>query len=250
VVRQGRGRTTVDRAGECRGDRSRDVAETPKETHWSYRLMAKADGASSATVQRTGPPGAHAPSRGDVKLCNDERFDEKLVDVVGLYLNRPRERAHPVQRLQAQRDHDLFAALNVLTGSVIGQVLAPTPPHGVPQVPAHDRQGSQRLQGHLILDNYATHKHENVQAWIAKHPRFELHVTPTSSSWLNLVKIFFGKLTDKATSGVLNAVPDLIAAIDAYQTNKHPEPFIWIATTEHLLEKVRRGRATLEAITS
>lgn len=106
---------------------------------------------------------------------------------------------------------------------------------------------------HLILDNYATHKHPAVEAWLAKHPRFHLHFTPTSSSWLNLVEVFFGKLTDKALRrGVFTSVPDLIAAIDAYlaATNQDPQPFVWTATAEQILEKVRRGRVALDAITN
>jgi transposase len=109
----------------------------------------------------------------------------------------------------------LFAALDVLTGSVIGQCL---PRHRHPEflkfLRTLDRQVPNGLQVHLVLDSYATHKHENVTTWLAKHPRFHLHFTPTSSSWLNLVEIFFGKLTDKAIRrGVFRSVPDLI---DAY----------------------------------
>ena len=106
---------------------------------------------------------------------------------------------------------------------------------------------------HLIVDNYATHKHPNVKAWLAKHPRFHLHFTPTSSSWLNLVERFFGELTDKAIRrGIFNCVPDLIAAIEAYlkANNDNPTPFVWTATAEAILDKVRRGRVTLDTITN
>ena len=116
-----------------------------------------------------------------------------------------------------------------------------------------DKEVPKGLHVHLILDNYATHKHDNVTTWLAKHPRFHLHFTPTSSSWLNLVEIFFGKLTHKAIRrGVFRSVPDLIDAIDAYlaANNKHPEPFVWTATAEQILAKVRRGRVTLDAITN
>jgi transposase len=104
-----------------------------------------------------------------------------------------------------------------------------------------------------ILDNYATHKHPNVQAWLAKHPRFQLHFTPTSSSWLNQIEIFFSKLTAKAIRrGVFPSVPDLIEAIDGYlaATNTNPKPFIWTKTTQQILEKVQRGRVTLNSITN
>jgi len=116
-----------------------------------------------------------------------------------------------------------------------------------------DREVPKGLQIHLILDNYATHKHANVKTWLAKHPRFHLHFTPISSSWVNLVERFCGTLTDKAIRrGVFQSVPDLIAAIDAYlqANNQDPEPFVWTATADSILQKVRRGRITLDAITN
>jgi transposase len=114
-----------------------------------------------------------------------------------------------------------------------------------------DRQVPKGLRVHLILDNYATHNHPNIRAWLEKHPRFELHFTPTSSSWLNMVEIFFGRLTNKAIRrGTFHNVPDLIQAIETYLAahNQDPKPFLWTATTEQILEKVRRGRVTLQAI--
>jgi transposase len=148
----------------------------------------------------------------------------------------------------------LFAALDVLTGSVIGQCL---PRHRHVEflkfLRTIDRQVPKRLQVHLILDNYATHKHPNVKAWLAKHPRFQLHFTPTSGSRLNQVEIFFGQITDKAIRrGAFESVPDLIEAIQTYLTahNENPQPFSWTATSEKILEKVRRGRVTLDGITS
>ena len=111
-----------------------------------------------------------------------------------------------------------------------------------------DKQVPAGLQIHLILDNYATHKHENVRKWLSKHPRFHLHFTPTSNSWLNLIERWFGKLTDKAIRrGVFHSVPDLIDAIEAYlnATNDSPTPFVWTATTDQILDKVRRGRVAL-----
>jgi len=148
----------------------------------------------------------------------------------------------------------LFAALSLLDGCVIGdckprhrhqefirflkQIDAATPP---------------ALELHLIVDNYGTHKHPNVTAWLAKHPRFHLHFTPTSSSWLNLVERWFRNLTDKAIRrGVFPSVPDLIAAIEAYLEahNDDPKPFVWTATAEDILAKVRRGRVALTQIAS
>src|SRR5512142_647524 len=148
----------------------------------------------------------------------------------------------------------LFAALDVLTGAVIGQCL---PRH------RHDeflvflrriqREVPRGLQVHLILDNYATHSHPDVQAWLAKHPRFHLHFTPTSSSWLNLVERWFRNLTDKRLRrGSFNSVADLIAAIEEYLTihNEDPKPFVWTATSDSILAKVRRGRVALQKVVS
>jgi transposase len=143
----------------------------------------------------------------------------------------------------------LFAALNVLTGVVVGQCL---PRHRHEEflkfLKTIDKQTPQGLDIHLILDNYATHKHGNVRAWLAKHPRFHLHFTPTSSSWLNLVERWFRDLTDKALRrGVFHSVPDLIVAIETYlqANNDNPKPFVWTASADAILEKVRRGRVAL-----
>src|SRR5665811_986434 len=177
-----------------------------------------------------------------------ERFEQKLADVVGLYLNPPEraivlsmdeksqiqalDRTQPSLPIKPGRagtmTHDykrngtttLFAALNVLTGSVIGQCL-PRHRHSefLTFLRTIDRTVPKGLQIHLILDNYATHTHPNVKAWLAKHPRFHLHFTPTSSSWVNMVESFFSQLTNKAIRrGVFTSVPDLIAAIDTYLT--------------------------------
>jgi transposase len=140
--------------------------------------------------------------------------------------------------------------LEVLTGRVIGQCL-PRHRHGefLKFLRTIDREVPEGLQIHLILDNYGTHKHENVNKWLAKHPRFHLHFIPTSSSWLNMVERWFGKLTDKTIRrGVFHSVPDLVAAIETYlqATNDNPEPFVWTQTAEQILEKVRRGRVALK----
>ena len=146
----------------------------------------------------------------------------------------------------------LFAALNVLTGVVIGQCL---PRHRHEELLVFlrrvNREVAKPLQVHLILDNYATHKHPDVRAWLARNPRFHLHFTPTSSSWLNLVERWFRELTDKALRrGSFNSVPDLISSIEEYMAahNDDPTPFVWTATAESILEKVRRGRVTLQAV--
>ena len=138
----------------------------------------------------------------------------------------------------------------MLSGRVIGQCL---PRHHNVEflkfLRTIDREVPEGLQIHLILDNYGTHKHENVNKWLAKHPRFHLHFIPTSSSWLNMVERWFGKLTDKAIRrGVFDSVPDLITAIDAYlaANNTNPTPFVWTQTAEQILDKVRRGRVALQ----
>ena len=146
----------------------------------------------------------------------------------------------------------LFAALNVLTGVVIGQCL---PRHRSGEflkfLRTIDRQVPKGLQIHMILDNYGTHTHDNVVAWLDKHPRFRLHLILRSSSWLNMVERWFRELTEKAIRrGVFKSVPDMIAAIEAYlqANNNDPKPFVWIATAEEILEKVSRGRVALVSI--
>jgi transposase len=282
VVRPGRGRKPSIPAETIAEIVHATLHDTPAgETHWSCRSMAKAKGVSPATVQRIWSARGLKPHRVETfKLSNDTRFEEKLVDVVGLYLNPPEnaivlcmdeksqiqalDRTQPSLPLKKGRagtmTHDskrngtttLFAALAVLTGVVIGQCL---PRHRhiefLKFLRTLDREIPKGLEIHLILDNYSTHKHENVKKWLAKHPRFHLHFTPTSSSWLNLIERWFGKLTDKAIRrGVFQSVPDLIAAIEAYlqATNDNPEPFIWTATADEILAKVQRGRVTLNQL--
>jgi transposase len=284
AVRPGRGRKPSIPASKVEEIVEATLHETPAdETHWSCRSMAARAGVSSATVQRIWAARGLKPHRVKTfKLSNDPKFEEKLVDVVGLYLNPPEnaivlcmdeksqiqalDRTQPSLPIKPGRagtmTHDykrngtttLFAALDVLTGSVIGQCL-PRHRHGefLKFLKTIDREVPRGLNVHLILDNYATHNHPNVRAWLAKHPRFELHFTPTSSSWLNIVEIFFGRLTDKAIRrGIFHSVPDLIDAIQAYLAthNDDPQPFRWTATTEQILVKVRRGRVTLDPIAS
>jgi transposase len=255
----------------------------PGETHWSCRSMAKRAGVSSSTVQRIWSARGIQPHRVETfKLSTDPRFEEKFVDVVGLYMNPPEravvlsmdeksqiqalDRTQPSLPMKPGRagtmTHDykrngtttLFAALDVLSGTVIGQCL---PRHRHTEfltfLKTIDREVPRGLEIHMILDNYATHSHPKVNAWLARHPRFHLHFTPTSSSWLNMVEIFFGQLTDKAIRrGIFHSVPDLITAIEAYLAahNDNPQPFVWTASTDKILDKVRRGRITLEQITN
>jgi transposase len=251
------------------------------QTHWSCRTMAARVGLSPATVQRVWAARGLKPHLVKTfKLSNDPRFEEKLIDVVGLYLAPPdkaivlcldeKSSVQALDRTQpslpmtkgraATMTHDykrngtttLFAALDVLTGKVIGQCL---PRHRHTEflrfLRKIERQTPKGLQLHLICDNYATHKHPDVQAWLAKNPRVHMHFTPTSSSWLNLVERWFRELTDKALRrGVFHSVPDLIARIEEYLAahNDDPKPFIWTATADEILAKVARGRVALQAV--
>jgi len=282
-VSQGRGRKATIAQEVI--DRIVDLTQnsTPVgETHWSTRTMAEQVGVSKDTVQRVWSARGLKPHLVKTfKLSNDPRFEEKLIDVVGLYLNPPEraivlcvdekssvqalDRSQPslpmVKGRAATMTHDykrngtttLFAALDVLTGTVIGSCL---PKHRHTEflkfLNVIDGEVPKGLDVHLILDNYSTHKHANVQAWLGKHPRFHLHFTPTSSSWLNLVERWFRELTEKALRrGVFHSVPDLITAIEAYLNahNKNPKPFVWTATAEDILTKVARGRVALHAVT-
>jgi transposase len=188
-----------------------------------------------------------------VVLCMDEKSQIQALDRTQASLPMKKGRAGTMTHdYKRNGTTTLFAALNVLTGVVIGQCL-PRHRNGefLKFLRRIDKEVPKSLQVHLICDNYGTHKHPNVTAWLAKHPRFHLHFTPTSSSWLNLVERWFRELTDKAVRrGVFGSVPDLVAAIEAYlaANNENPKPFEWTATAEEILEKVRRGRVALEAI--
>ena len=251
------------------------------QTHWSCRTMAERAGVSKDTVQRIWNELGLQPHRVDTfKVSNDPAFTEKLIDVVGLYLDPPekamvlcmdeKSQIQALDRTQASlplkpgragtMTHDykrngtttLFAALDVLTGKVIGQCL---PRHRHEEflkfLKTIDREVPRGLQVHLSLDNYATHKHENVQRWLKQHKRFHLHFTPTSSSWLNQVERWFRDLTEKnLRRGIFGSVPDLIASIDTYlqANNDNPKAYVWTATAEDILAKVARARATLDQV--
>jgi transposase len=282
VVRAGRGRKPSIPQATVEAIVHATLREKPPgETHWSCRTMAKAQGVSPATVQRVWAARGLKPHLVKTfKLSNDKRFEEKLIDVVGLYLDPPDkavvlcmdeksqiqalDRTQPSLPMKKGRagtmTHDykrngtttLFAALNVLTGIVIGDCL---PRHRHEEflkfLRRIDREVPKGLAVHMVLDNYATHKHPNVKAWLEKHPRFHLHFTPTSSSWLNMVERWFRELDDKAIRrGVFGSVPSLIAAIEEYleANNDDPKGFVWTATAEQILEKVQRGRIALDQI--
>jgi transposase len=255
---------------------------TPEgETHWSTRTMAARVGVSKDSVRRLWSELGLKPHRVDTfKVSNDPRFEEKLIDVVGLYLNPPDkamvfcfdeksqvqalDRTQPSLPMKPGRagtmTHDykrhgtttLFAALNVLTGNVIGKCFdRHRHDEFLRFLRLVDTQVPRGLQIHMILDNYGTHTHPDVKGWLTKHPRFHLHFTPTSSSWLNQVERFFGEITSKAIRrGVFHSVDSLIASIDQYLQahNADPVPFEWTATAEQILDKVRRARTTLRTL--
>jgi len=250
-------------------------------THWSTRSLAKAQGISHATVQRIWDAHGLQPHRVETfKLSRDKRFVEKLSDVVGVYLNPPDkavilcvdeksqiqalDRTQPGLPIKKGRcgtmTHDykrngtttLFAALNTLEGTVIGTCY---PRHRNVEFRKFLRQIDasipSELDIHLILDNYGTHKHPKVRAWLAKHRRFHPHFTPTSSSWLNLVERWFRELTDKRIRrGSFPSVPELIAAITEFieANNDAPKPFVWTASVEKILAKISRCKAILETV--
>ena len=283
-VRAGRGRKPGISAGKVEEIVRLTLHEKPAgATHWSCRSMAKVVGVSSATVQRVWSGRGLKPHLVKTfKLSNDPAFEEKLIDVVGLYLNPPEQAValcmdekssiQALDRTQASlpmtkgragtttSDYKrngtttLFAALNALDGTVIGSCMDQhRHVEFLKFLRTVDKEVPRNFAVHMILDNYATHKHKNVKAWLAEHPRFHLHFTPTSSSWLNLVERWFRELTDKAIRrGVFHSVPDLIAAIEKYMEvhNDKPRPLVWTATAESILTKVRRGRVTLEQTVS
>jgi transposase len=283
-VAAGRGRkatipqATIDRIVELTLHRKPEGA-----THWSTRTMAEEVGVSAATVQRVWVARGLKPHLvATFKLSTDTRFEDKLIDVVGLYLNPPDkavvlcmdeksqiqalDRTQPSLPLKPGRagtmTHDykrhgtttLFAALNVVTGNVIGKCFdRHRHDEFLRFLRTIDTSVPRSLQVHLIVDNYGTHSHPDVKAWLAKHPRFHLHFTPTSSSWLNLVERWFAEITNRMIRrGVFHSVNDLVAAIENYLRihNDDPKPFIWTATAESILEKVQRGRVALNRQTN
>jgi transposase len=253
----------------------------PEGTHWTTRLMAKELGVSRSHVSNIWRAHGLTPHRVDYfKISTDPRFVEKLRDVVGLYLNPPEravvfsideksqiqalDRTQPGLPLKKGRagtmTHDykrhgtttLFAALEVATGSVVHECM-----------PRHRHQEFLRflqkveagvpaeLDIHVVLDNYATHKHPKVQRWLDRHPRVSFHFVPTSASWLNLVELLFNELTRRQLKRLaVSDVQELIAAINSYldRRNEDPKPFVWTASADKILRKVRRAQKALEKV--
>jgi transposase len=244
----------------------------PKDaTHWSIRTMAKAQGVSRATVHRLWREHRLQPHRVEsFKFSADPDFVPKVRDVVGLYLNPPDkaivlsideksqiqalDRTQPILPLRPglpeRQTHDyerhgtttLFAALNVLEGTVIGQC---QPRHRHQEfllfLDKIDASVQPKLQIHVILDNYGTHKHPLVKKWFTDRPRYRVHFTPTGASWLNQIERWFAEITRRRIRrGTFRSVQELVRAIREYirENNRHPRPFQWVANGDKILRKV------------
>ena len=249
-------------------------------THWSTRTMGAEMGVSAASVSRHWRANGLKPHVvHSFKVSRDPKFVEKLEDIVGLYLSPPEhamvlccdeksqvqalDRTQPGLPLKKGRaatmTHDykrngtttLFAALSVLDGTVIAQCQKRHRHiEWLKFLRQIDRETPQHMTLHLIADNYATHKHPTVQKWLSKHPRFHMHFTPTSASWLNMVERFFRDITtERLRRGVFTSVPELVAAIDEYiaHHNAHPKPFIWTKSARDILQKVIRANSRLSS---
>ncbi len=260
------------------------TTEKPSDaTHWSTRSLAKALKIDKSMVQRVWAANGLKPHRTRTfKVSNDPRFAEKLVDIVGLYLNPPdnalvlcADEKSQIQALDRTRPslpmvpgrcatltHDykrngtttLFAAIELAQGRLIGTCMSRhRHQEWIKFLKLIDAQTPAELELHIIADNYATHKHPKVHKWLARHKRFHMHFTPTSSSWLNLIERWFRDLTDKCIRrGAFADVPELIQTITDYidAHNKDPRSMTWTAKAETILEKVRRARATLDNLQS
>ena len=253
--------------------------ETPKNaTHWSTRTLAKELGVTQSMIHRVWKANGLKPHLvRTFKLSRDPHFEEKLIDVVGLYLNPPEkalvisadeksqiqalDRTQPSLPIVPGRcgtmTHDykrngtttLFAAIDMIQGKVIASCM-PRHRHQewIKFLKQIDAETPEDLDLHLIVDNYATHKHPKVKAWLKRHKRFHVHFIPTSSSWLNVIERFFRDLDEKRVHrGVFQSVPQLIGAVMGYidQHNSDPKPFVWRKTAEEIIEKVGRARLAL-----
>jgi transposase len=250
-------------------------------THWTSALMAKAVGVSVSSIQRIWRAHGLQPHRvRQFKLSNDPEFVAKLRDVVGLYVDPPAhavvlsldeksqiqalDRTQPGLPIKKGRagtmTHDyvrngtttLFAAMNVLDGTVIGQNMQRhRHQEFIRFLNAIERKVPVGKVVHVILDNYAAHKHPAVRAWLARHPRWVFHFTPTSASWLNAVEGFFAILTKRRLKrGVFRSLVDLQAAINRFleDHNAQAKPFQWVADPDEIIAAVRRGHQALDSI--
>ena len=261
---------------------AKTARETPPDaTHWSVRTMAKAMGISHTSVQRIWREAGLKPHLvGKFKVSSDPHFEEKVTDIVGLYMSPPDhalvlcvdeksqiqalDRTQPGLPMKKGRattmTHDykrhgvttLYAAMDVRSGLVIGDC---QPRHRAREFIAFlrriDRIVQKHLNVHVVLDNSSTHKTDEVKAWLEKHPRFKLHFTPTSASWMNLVERFFAEITRKRIRrGAFASVAELEAAIEDYllHHNADPKPFVWTKSAQVILKKERRALEALDSI--
>jgi transposase len=258
------------------------LQDPPGETtHWTADMMAQAAGISASAVRRIWKAHGLQPHRWrQFKLSNDPQFVDKLRDVVGLYVDPPAhaivlsvdeksqiqalDRTQPGLPMKKGRlgtmTHDykrngtttLFAALNVLDGTVIGRNMQRhRHQEFIRFLNAIEAQVPAGKAVHVVLDNYAAHKHPKVRAWLGRHQRFTFHFTPTSCSWLNAVEGFFAKLSRRRLKrGVFHSVVDLQAAINRYlaEHNQQPKPFVWTANPDDIIAAVKRGHQVLDSI--
>lgn len=247
----------------------------PGSTHWSTRTLAQEMGVSNATIARIWKSHRIQPHRERrVKLSRDPEFNEKVRDVVGLYMNPPDkavvicvdeksgmqalDRSQTVLPLRpgspAARSWDykrngtidLFAALNILDGTVVTQFHRR---HRHQEFLVFLRTIDAKVPGelgvHVVLDNYDTHTHDDVKRWLARHPRFELHFTPTGASWLNMVEAWLSQLTAKQIRrNSFSSVTALIRAVNEFvvEYQKNPRPFVWTVDADEILRKVAKLR--------
>src|SRR5271157_4309493 len=258
-----------------------EVTRPPaNRTRWSVRSMSRHAGISASTVQRIWSKNELKPHvTKTFKLSNDPHFEEKFWDVIGLYLDPPinalvlccdeKSQCQALERTQRPlplkkgygrtQTHDyirhgtitLFAALSYLEGKIISRTeKSHTHVEWLRFLKQIDRETPQDLDLHLIIDNYATHKHPVVQRWLKAHGRFHMHFTPTSSSWLNLVERFFGELTSEVVrDGSFQTLRELVRAIESYlaERNQSPKKYVWRASGQKILEKIRRAKEALAA---
>jgi transposase len=250
-------------------------------THWSTRTMSAAMGISESSVRRIWHAHGLKPHLIETfKISNDPAFAEKLEAIVGLYLDPPEhglvlccdeksqiqalDRTQPGLPLKRGRGatmtHDykrngtttLFAALNTVDGRVLGMCMERhRHQEWLKFLRLIDETVPLKKELHIICDNYATHKHPKVKRWLQCHPRFHVHFTPTSASWLNMVERFFRDLTERRIRrGVFRNLEELVVAVETYidQHNVNPKPFIWTARATDILEKVKRARASLRNV--
>lgn len=277
--KKGRGRPSSISAQQVEKVITQATQPPKPRKRWSVRTMAREVGISPDSVHRIWKANDIKPHLVRIfKVSKDKRFEEKFWDVIGLYLDPPeralllccdeKSQCQALERTQPglplgvgeirTKTHDytrhgtitLFAALNYLDGKLIARTEQKhTHVEWLRFLKQIDRETPKELDLHLIVDNYCTHKEENVRKWLQRHPRFHLHFTPTGSSWLNLIERFFGELTqDVIREGSFTSVRELVKDIESYlvERNLNPKPYKWKAKGEEILRKIQRAKEALE----